>query len=115
MGIIRLTERERCWIAEKDGENVGSVSLVKQSHTVAKLWLLLVEPKARGLGIGNRLVSEYIRQARRFDYKKLMLWTNDVFHTARRIYEKAGFHLVQSDPHHSYGHDLVGETWEMEL
>jgi DNA-binding MarR family transcriptional regulator/GNAT superfamily N-acetyltransferase len=106
---------ERCWIAEMDGDIVGSVFLVRVSDTVAKLRLLYVEPQVRGHGIGARLVDECIRFAKRRGYGKLILWTNANLHAARHIYEKVGFVCVAEESHHSFGHDLVGENWELSL
>ena len=108
-------QKERCWIAEMAGEQVGSVFCVKASEEVAKLRLLLVSPKSRGLGLGTRLVQECIRFARRAGYKKLTLWTNDILVEARRIYEKEGFQLIKEEKHHSFGHDLVGQYWDLVL
>jgi DNA-binding MarR family transcriptional regulator/GNAT superfamily N-acetyltransferase len=108
-------ERERCWIAEMDGENVGCIFLAKDAAKVARIRLLLVEPKARGLGLGARLVDECIGFARRAGYKKITLWTHSVLTAARHIYEKAGFKLMRTERHNSWGPAVVSEYWDLRL
>ena len=107
--------RERAWIAEVDGEPMGCVLCVRRDDETAQLRILLVDPAVRGLGIGARLVEECIRFARGAGYRSLVLWTNDVLASARRIYEAVGFELVDEERHHSFGHDLVGQTWRLDL
>lgn len=108
-------EMERCWIAEMDGEPVGSVFLVRQSKTAAKLRLLIIDPKARGYGLGKRLVGECVAHARKLGYRKLTLWTQSTLLAARHIYKAQGFRLVTTEPHNSFGVELVGECWELKL
>ena len=107
--------RERAFIAERDGGMLGTALVVAQDDTVAKLRLVYVEPAARGSGLGRRLVRDCVAFATAAGYQRMALWTNDILHAARRIYETEGFALTASEPHHSFGHDLVGETWERAL
>jgi len=116
-GFLRRHDprRERCWIAERNGERLGSVMLVKQSPTVAKLRLLLLEPSARGQGLGRRLVETCIRHARRCGYRKIVLWTQNNLVAARAIYARTGFRLVRQSRHRDFGPEVVGEYWELKL
>ena len=108
--------REAAWIAEVDGERAGCILLVAGDEPgVAKLRILLVTPTARGLGVGRRLVERCLAFARDTGYRQVTLWTNDVLVSARRIYESFGFALTEQQPHHSFGHDLIGQTWTLEL
>jgi len=106
---------ERGWIAELNGQNVGSVLLTKDSDEVARLRLLLVEPAARGLGIGKRLTDECVRFARECGYRRMTLWTHSVLTAARHVYAQAGFRLTSSEPRRSFGQDVVSEYWDMKL
>jgi DNA-binding MarR family transcriptional regulator/GNAT superfamily N-acetyltransferase len=107
--------RERCWIAEMNGERVGSVFCVAKTPEIAKLRLLIIDPRARGRGLGKRLVEECMRFAKDSGYRRMTLWTQSILTAARGIYAKAGFQLVAEEPHHSFGVDLIGETWERDL
>jgi ribosomal protein S18 acetylase RimI-like enzyme len=107
--------RERCWIAEREGKRIGCIFLVAKDATTAKLRLLLVEPETRGLGVGRTLVSECVKFGREVGYHKIVLWTQENLTAARHLYDQAGFQRMGREPHHSFGHDLVAETWELEL
>ena len=107
--------RERCWIAEIDGERIGSVFVVRKTDAIAKLRLLIIDPKARGRGLGKHLVEECLRFAKDAGYTSMTLWTQSILVAARGIYARAGFKLVAEEPHHSFGVDLVGETWERDI
>jgi GNAT superfamily N-acetyltransferase len=108
-------EKERCWIAERAGENVGSVFVVNDGNGIARLRMLIVDPAARGFGLGRRLVDECLRFARERQYSTMVLWTYPILKSAVRIYEAAGFHVIEAEPEHRFGHDLVSQTWELTL
>ena len=106
---------ERCWIAELDGERVGAAFVVRKSKTIAQLRMLILTPAARGLGLGTRLTDECLTFARSKGYRKMVLWTNSCLDAARHIYAGKGFQMVKSEAYHGFGHNLVGETWELKL
>lgn len=108
-------KRERCWIVERNGRRAGAVFVAKATEEVSKLRLLHVEAEARGMGIGKRLVEECVRFARQAGYRKMTLWTQSMLHAARHIYKETGFQIVRKERHHSFGKDLVAETWELKL
>ncbi|MFT5450080.1 MAG: GNAT superfamily N-acetyltransferase [Gammaproteobacteria bacterium] len=105
-------ETERCWIAERNGQRMGSALVANAGDNTAQLRLVLVDPRARGHGLGRRLVRECVRHANGKHYRRITLWSHENLHAARRIYASEGFALVSSEPHHSFGHDLVGEQWQ---
>lgn len=107
--------REKCWVAVQDGLVVGSIFIVRQDDNTAKLRLLYVDPAAQGQGLGRRLVNECIQFTRNAGYQHIVLWTNDILLAARHIYETAGFILIEQEAHHSFGKDLVGQNWKLEL
>ena len=107
--------REGCWVADRDGEVLGSVFVVDAGEGIAKLRMLYVEPAARGLGVGRKLVGQAIGFACEAGYRRMTLWTNDILHSARHIYETAGFRLVAEERHRSFGQDLVGQNWDLDL